>query len=171
MFISAECCDGDEGDLSFIDKKKTVKLQHGGLLFPFHTMPQNHPDSYKNIKYKYYDYTFHEKNAATFGYRRNPGMRLHAARDLYYNAGEPIFAITDGVVKRIADFYYDTWVIEIEHEYNYIKGYKLMVRYGEVKKETSILVKVGDTVERGQKIAEIGLLYDSKKKVECLHLL
>ena len=62
-------------------------------------------------------------------------------------------------------FLFIQWVIEIEHEYNYIKGYKLMVRYGEVKKETSILVKVGDTVERGQKIAEIGLLYNSKKKL------
>ena len=100
-------------------------------------------------------------NAATFGYRRNPGMRIHAARDLYYELNEPIYAIFGGIVTRKKSFYLDTWVIEIEHDFEYKKGHKLMVRYGEVDKN-KILVNVGDKVKRGQQIAEIGLLYDSK---------
>jgi len=112
----------------------------------------NHPDGYKN-----YDYTKNEKNSATFGYRRNPGMRIHAARDLYYEIDEPIYAIANGVVKRIKAFYWDTWVIEIEHEHQHVKGHNIMVRYGEVNKN-GVLVKVGDKVVRGQEIAKIGLL-------------
>ena len=137
--------------------KSYFKLETPGLLFPFRTIPLNHTDGFKNISYKVWNYELHETKAPTFGYKRNPGMRLHAARDLYYDINEPIYAIFDGIVKRKKLFYLDTWVIEIEHDYEYKKGYKLMVRYGEVNKN-NILVNIGDKVTRGQKIAEIGLL-------------
>lgn len=98
-----------------------------------------------------------ESNAATFGYKR-PDNRIHAARDLYFDVDEPIYAIDGGTVKQVSAFYYDTWVIEIEHDYEHVKGKKIMVRYGEVNKD-GILVKVGQRVEKGDKIAKIGLLF------------
>lgn len=128
------------------------------LLFSFRTIPLNHPDGFKTKAYKNFDYTLKEDNAATFGYKRgNPSVRLHAARDLYYEVDEPIYAIANGIVKNIQKFYRDTWVIEIEHEYQQIKGYNIVVRYGEVHKN-GILIKEGDRVIRGQQIAKIGLL-------------
>ncbi|WP_271783486.1 M23 family metallopeptidase [Aquimarina algiphila] len=170
LFISASCLvEDEEKDICYQilqhTKNKPVVLKHGGLLFPFKTMPLNHPDSLKNNSYTSWNYRLTEHKASTFAYRRKKNgkiVRLHAARDLYYDVKEPIYAIADGVVKRVAFFYYDTWVIEIEHEYEAkfakTKGHKIMVRYGEVKKGSAILVKVGDKVTRGQKIAEIGLL-------------
>ncbi|QXP58597.1 M23 family metallopeptidase [Olleya sp. HaHaR_3_96] len=164
-------CDNIENTGDIIDKDFLkgggFKLETPGLLFPFRKMPQNHPDSLKNAKYDSYNYHYNEKNAATFAYGRRSKktkkiVRLHAARDLYYDVNEPIYAIADGIVKRVAFFYYDTWVIEIEHEYEAkiakIKGHKMLVRYGEVKKGSAILVKEGEKVTRGQKIGEIGLL-------------
>ncbi len=112
---------------------------------------------------KPYDYTLHEHRAPTFGYRRGtPSIRLHAARDLYYDAEEPIYAIADGTTKRVYEFYLDTYAIEVEHNYEHVKGHKLYVRYGEVSKN-NILVKVGEEVKQGDQIAEIGLLYSKKK--------
>ncbi|WP_459212524.1 M23 family metallopeptidase [Aquimarina rhabdastrellae] len=132
------------------------EIEKAGLLFPFKSIPLNHPEGFKNDNYKPYDYTLHETKAPTFGYKRG-SSRIHAARDLYYEIGEPIYAIDDGVVKNVYSFYYDTWAIEIEHEYEYKSGYKLYVRYGEVSKN-NIKVKKGDIVKKGDKIAEIGLL-------------
>ncbi|MBE7661050.1 M23 family metallopeptidase [Tenacibaculum finnmarkense genomovar finnmarkense] len=137
-------------------------MKKGLLLFPFKTIPLNHPDGFKNDNYKKYNYTLEEDNAATFGYYRGTN-RIHAARDLYYELKEPIYTIYDGVVKNVYSFYLDTWAIEIEHDYEHKSGYKLYVRYGEVGKN-NILVKTGDKVIRGQQIAEIGLMYNSKKK-------
>ena len=128
----------------------------GSLLFPFKTMPFNHPESFKNRSYEYYDYTATETNATTFGYRRGSN-RIHAARDLYYDVGEPIYAITSGRVLRVSPFYWDTWVIEVEHDYEHVPGHKVVARYGEVNKN-NILVSVGDSIARGQKIGEVGLL-------------
>ena len=128
----------------------------GELLFPFKSMPLNHPDSLKNNDYANYDYTKSEANAATFAYRRGEN-RLHAARDLYYNEGEPVYAITSGKVLNVSSFYWDTWVIDIEHDYEHVEGHKIIVRYGEVSKD-DILVKKGDKVARGAKIGKVGLL-------------
>ncbi len=136
----------------------------GDLLFPFKTMPLNHPDSLKNSSYASYDYTKNEANAATFAYRRGSN-RLHAARDLYYDVGEPIYAITSGKVLNVSAFYWDTWVIDIEHDYEHISGHKIIVRYGEVNKN-NILVKKGDKVARGAKIGEVGLLTKDGKYIK-----
>jgi len=161
LFVEAECCEGEEGDISYIKKEKITKLQHGGLLFPFNSIPQNHPDNFKTKYYKPYNYRLTEHKASTFGVLRS-STRIHAARDLYSDVGESIYAIADGVVTDVHKFYRDTWRIEIEHEYEVkiskTKGHKMIVRYGEVKKGSAILVKIGDKVSRGQKIGEVGLL-------------
>lgn len=136
---------------SFLDNPIT-----GDLLFPFKTMPLNHPDSLKNSAYGYYDYTKNQSNATTFAYRRGSN-RLHAARDLYYEVGEPVYAITSGRVLNVSPFYWDTWVIDVEHDYEHVAGHKIIVRYGEVNKN-NIQVQRGDIVARGEKIAEVGLL-------------
>ncbi|MHA7059414.1 hypothetical protein ACWGOQ_0019460 [Aquimarina sp. M1] len=78
------------------DFENYFNLETPGLLFPFRTMPLNHTDGFKNKDYKDWKYRLHETNAPTFGYRRNPGIRIRAARDLYYELNEPIYAIFDG---------------------------------------------------------------------------
>lgn len=125
-------------------------------MFPFQSMPLNHPQNLKNETYAAYDYTNKEANAATFGYRRGKD-RIHAARDLYYDVDEPIYAIYGGTVKLVYKYYNDTYAIEIEHDYEYKKGFKLFALYGEVNK-SGILVKEGDIVKRGDPIAKVGLL-------------
>ncbi|WP_027392892.1 M23 family metallopeptidase [Aquimarina latercula] len=138
------------------DFENYLKLETPGLLFPFRSVPQNYPGHYKTKHYKKYDYTLHEKNAATFGFPRGSD-RIHAARDLYSKVNEHVYAIADGVVKASENFYMNTDVIVIEHDYEHIKGHNMIVRYGEVDKST-IEVKIGDKVKRGQKIAEVGQL-------------
>ncbi|MGY3793352.1 M23 family metallopeptidase [Aquimarina sp. 433] len=154
-------CESVENAGEMIDKefKSYFKLKTPELLFPFRSIPQNYPGNYKTKRYKDYDYTMHEKNAATFGFPRGSN-RIHAARDLYSKVNEHIYAIGDGVVKASENFYMNTDVIVIEHDYEYVKGYNMVVRYGEVDKNT-IKVKVGDRVKRGQKIAEVGQLIRS----------
>ena len=141
--------------LAFVRQMRRI-CEINSLIFPFHKLPLNHPEGFKNDKYTNYDYTLTEKNVATFGYKRGSN-RIHAARDLYYDIGEPIYAICDGIVKNVYAFYYDTWAIEIEHDYEYVQGHNLYVRYGEVSKH-NIMVKIGDKISQGDKIAEIGLL-------------
>ncbi|ATA67553.1 hypothetical protein CGC48_02250 [Capnocytophaga cynodegmi] len=132
------------------------------LIFPFKKIPLNHPKGFKNNSYKVYDYTLNESKSPTFGVVREGG-RLHAARDLYYDIGEPIYAIADGIVKDVYFYYYNTYAIVIEHDYEYKGGHRLIVLYGEVSKE-GIKVKVGDKVVQGQQIAEVGLLYNKKNE-------
>ncbi|MDG1333814.1 MAG: peptidoglycan DD-metalloendopeptidase family protein [Crocinitomicaceae bacterium] len=139
-----------------------LEVEKGGLLFPFQSIPLNHPDGYKNDSYKSYDYTKTEKNAACFAYKRGSN-RIHAACDLYYEVNEKIYAMDDGEVKSVKAFYYDTWAIEIEHEYEHVDGKKLYLRYGEVSKD-DIKVKVGDKVKKGDHIAKVGLLVPHVKQ-------
>lgn len=44
-----------------IDKefKRYFKLETPSLLFPFRTIPLNHPDGFKSDAYKPFDYTLH----------------------------------------------------------------------------------------------------------------
>ncbi|MHA7059416.1 M23 family metallopeptidase [Aquimarina sp. M1] len=157
LWLTTQCESVENtGEMIGKDFKSYFKLKTPGLLFPFRTIPLNHPDGFKNNFYTPFNYTLREYKAPTFGVLRS-STRIHAARDLYYELNEPIYSIADGVVKRVASFYWDTWVIEIEHEYQKKSGFNIMVRYGEVNKN-NILVKTGDKVVRGQKIAEIGLL-------------
>jgi len=41
-------------------------LKTPDLLFPFRTIPLNHPDGFKNDTYKIWNYELHEKKAPTF---------------------------------------------------------------------------------------------------------
>ncbi|MFK8267020.1 M23 family metallopeptidase [Capnocytophaga cynodegmi] len=156
----------------WVEQMKRV-FSNGELIFPFKKIPLNHPKGFKNDSYKKYDYTKDNTWAAPFGVARD-SVRLHAARDLYYEVGEPIYAIADGIVTSIHYYYDTTYAIVIEHDYEYKEGHKLIVLYGEVKGnvknkegkivERHILVNVGDKVVQGQQIAEVGLLYDSSDK-------
>jgi len=155
LWLQTECDECTIKEKEFL-KDGYFKLKTPELLFPFRTIPLNHPDGFKNDTYKVWNYELHEMKAPTFGVLRS-STRIHAARDLYYEVDEPIYAIANGFVKEIHSFYRDTWRIEIEHEYQHKKGYNIIVRYGEVNKN-GILVKVGDKVMRGQQIAKVGLL-------------
>ncbi len=139
--------------VAFVEQMRRMEKK---LIFPLSKIPLNHPQNFKNSDYKQYDYTIFSKTAAPFGQTRNTD-RLHAACDLYGTSGEPILAIADGTVISVSFFYYDTYQITIEHDFEIVKGHKLVVRYGEVHKN-NILVKTGQKVKQGQKIAEMGLL-------------
>lgn len=156
---------GDDSNIPnhFINETgEYLELEKGGLLFPFKSIPLNHKDGFKNDSYKSYEYSLTEKNAACFGYRRG-SSRIHAACDLYYEIDEPIYAMDDGKVLNVYAFYYDTWAIEIEHEYEHVEGKKMVLRYGEVSKN-DIKVKTGDTVKKGDQIGKIGLLVPHVKQ-------
>lgn len=88
-----------------------------------------------------------------FGYRVHPvyrNWRFHSGVDMPGRVGDPIYSTGDGVVEYIeksrARYGYGTQVL-INHGY----GYK--TRYAHLDK---ILVQKGDTVTRGQLIAEMG---------------
>lgn len=81
------------------------------------------------------------------------GVRRHAGCDLYASVGTEVRAMADGVVVNYALFYWDTYVIEIDHG-----GF--IVRYGEVRQPTTDERRsmVGTTVKRGQVIGHVGQL-------------
>ncbi len=88
-----------------------------------------------------------------FGYRTHPVLRrwkFHSGVDMPGRTGDPIYATGDGVVEYIENtrsrYGYGTQVL-INHGY----GYK--TRYAHLNK---ILVQKGDTITRGQLIAEMG---------------
>ena len=143
---------------AFLEQMRRVE---GGLFFPLRSIPYNHPDNFKTEAYKEYDYTDYTKRAAPFGCERDLD-RLHAACDLYTEVGEQIYSIADGKVLSVTKFYMDTWQITIEHDYELVPGYKMVVRYGEVSKSPGdIFVKQGEVVRKGQLIGKVGQLkYD-----------
>jgi len=135
-----------------------MKLIYGGedliesdIVFPFKNIPYNHPDGFKKATYKRYDYTVvAPDNVATFGYPRPKyENRLHAARDLYYDHGEPIYAMADSIVQSVSGYFRKTKQMTIEHEYEIKKGYKMVIRYAEIKNP---LFKAGQKVKKGEKI-------------------
>jgi GH24 family phage-related lysozyme (muramidase)/LysM repeat protein len=89
-------------------------------------------------------------------YRANrPGGRKHAARDLYVQAHTPIVAIAPGVVIKCEFFYCHTWQISIHHKTT--DGREFIALYGEVD-PSSTTVRIGDTVNQGQILADSGVL-------------
>lgn len=86
--------------------------------------------------------------------------RLHAGVDLYAPAGTIVRAVADGEVAESR--YFDLGVDQI----SIIHGH-LVVRYCEIRNR---LVKPGDRVERGQPIAEVGVLQKIKVPSNMLHL-
>jgi murein DD-endopeptidase MepM/ murein hydrolase activator NlpD len=89
-------------------------------------------------------------NASSFGWRIDPitGQHaLHEGIDFIADVGTPIFAAAGGVV--VAAEYHPQYgnMVEIDH------GNDFVTRYAHASK---LLVKVGEVVRRGRKIAEVG---------------
>jgi murein DD-endopeptidase MepM/ murein hydrolase activator NlpD len=85
-----------------------------------------------------------------FGWRIDPvngQSALHTGLDFPAAQGTPILAAAGGVV--VAQEYHTAYgnMVEIDH------GNDLVTRYGHASK---VLVKKGDLIKRGQKIAEVG---------------
>lgn len=88
--------------------------------------------------------------SSRFGWRQDPftGVStMHRGVDFAGNHGDPVIAVGTGVVtfSGVKDGY--GWVVEITHGDGYV------TRYAHHRKN---LVRVGDTVTRGQRIAEMG---------------
>jgi murein DD-endopeptidase MepM/ murein hydrolase activator NlpD len=85
-----------------------------------------------------------------FGWRIDPftgGSAIHEGLDFPAVSGTPIYAAAGGVV--VVQQFHSQYgnMVEIEH------GNDVITRYGHASR---VLVKSGDVVKRGQKIAEIG---------------
>lgn len=88
--------------------------------------------------------------SSEFGYRISPftGRReLHRGMDIANHVGTPIIAPADGVVTHSEKQWLIGNMISIDH------GYGMTTRYGHLDK---MLVKKGERVNRGQKIALMG---------------
>ena len=104
-----------------------------------------------------------ETGSRAFGSNRDGGSRAHAGCDLYYPVQTIIFAVADGkVIRGPYPFYCQTFALEIDHG-------SFIVRYGEIAKG-SALVKKGDKVKAGQKIAKVGHLVGITVPSDMLHL-
>jgi murein DD-endopeptidase MepM/ murein hydrolase activator NlpD len=85
-----------------------------------------------------------------FGFRRDPFTgrpALHAGLDFPADPGTPILAAAGGVISSVEVHPAYGNLVEIDH------GNRLVTRYAHVSR---FLVKQGDLVKRGQKIAEVG---------------
>ncbi len=89
-------------------------------------------------------------NASSFGWRIDPitGQHaLHEGIDFIADVGTPVFAAAGGVVI-FAEYHYQYGnMVEIDH------GNDFITRYAHGSK---LFVKVGDVVQRGRKIAQVG---------------
>ncbi len=74
--------------------------------------------------------------------------RPHRGVDVVAPRGAPVFAAAKGRVVFVAPNGDFGWMVEIDH------GFGLITRYAHVQRNPP--VKLGDIVERGQKIAEVG---------------
>ncbi len=89
-------------------------------------------------------------NSSSYGWRIDPfngNKAFHEGLDFTANTGTPIFAAADGIVavsERTPDY---GNLVKVDH------GAGLETRYAHASK---LLVKVGDRVIKGQKIAEVG---------------
>lgn len=85
-----------------------------------------------------------------FGWRIDPfngGRALHTGLDFQADTGTPILAAAGGVVVASEHHFAYGNMVEVDH------GNDLVTRYAHASK---LLVKKGDLVKRGQKIAEVG---------------
>jgi murein DD-endopeptidase MepM/ murein hydrolase activator NlpD len=86
-----------------------------------------------------------------FGYRTNPftGLtQMHEGLDISNRMGTPVIAPSNGIVSDVGNDNAVGKVILIFH------GFGMTSRYGHLSK---VLVKVGQRVKRGDKIAEVGM--------------
>lgn len=92
-----------------------------------------------------------------FASGRSNGTRAHAGVDFVAPHGTSVYAMTDGVVQRIALFYQNTYAIEVLNDDGSV------LRYCEVDPK----VKEGESVSQGQKI---GTILRANSGTEMLHL-
>jgi len=89
-------------------------------------------------------------SASSFGWRIDPfnGMQaMHEGIDFIADVGTPIFAAAGGLVTVAEVHHQYGQMVEIDH------GNDFITRYAHASK---LLVKAGDVVQRGRKIAEVG---------------
>ncbi|HHL40823.1 MAG TPA: M23 family metallopeptidase [Deltaproteobacteria bacterium] len=87
---------------------------------------------------------------SVYGYRKSPftGLRqMHTGIDIANRVGTPIIAPADGVVVKVGHKANIGKIVVLSH------GYGIKTLYGHLSK---ILVRVGQKVSRGEKIAEMG---------------
>lgn len=97
----------------------------------------------------------------SFGASRDNGNRAHAAIDFVIKANTPVYAMTQGKVTGIYNFYEGTDAIEVLNDDG------TTIRYGEIKAVSGI--KVGSVVTTGQMIAKI-IKNTSAQQSSMLHL-
>lgn len=85
-----------------------------------------------------------------FGANRAYG-RKHAANDLVEYPGNPVYAVANGTIIDVYEFYYGSLAVVIDHG-------SFVVRYGEIRHLWEGL-KIGDFVRAGQKIARVSFTY------------
>jgi hypothetical protein len=93
--------------------------------------------------------------AREFGAPRAGGARKHAGVDLVYDQGTTMYAIGDGVVLDVYEFYQGTWAMEVKHR-------DFIARYGEISPSGPIF-KPGFYTRQWQRLAFVG-------SIEMLHL-
>ena len=85
-----------------------------------------------------------------YGYRESPFtgiVSMHDGLDIVAHSGEPIYAPSDGVVTFVGQFPGYGKTIYIHH------GFGIETRYGHL---SEIFVRIGQKIQRGEKIAHIG---------------
>ena len=93
--------------------------------------------------------TFHL--SSSFGYRRDPvygGGEFHEGQDIATDRGNPVYATGDGVIET-AQFKFNGYGNEVVINH----GFGYLTRYAHL---STIIVKEGMTVHRGDKIGEVG---------------
>ena len=86
-----------------------------------------------------------------FGFRTNPftGLtQMHEGMDISNRVGFPVTAPADGIVSDIGSDWDHGKIVVISH------GFGMITRYSHLNK---VLVRVGQKVKRGDKIAEVGM--------------
>ena len=153
--VVVEGIDSPATNKKFLEENNFI-LKTPYLIFPL----KNKPLNYESTDFENYDFTEDQGDTmATYNANRS-GSRKHAARDLYTEALTEVVAMTKGRVLRVAYFYSGTYQVTIEHFYQHKEGYNLVLRYGEMDKDT-IKVKVGDIVEQGDILGKTGKLMKS----------
>jgi murein DD-endopeptidase MepM/ murein hydrolase activator NlpD len=89
----------------------------------------------------------------SFGCARDKGRRKHAGCDLYASIGTEVLAVEDGeIIQPVYFFYLGTYALEVKHASG------IVVRYGEIQKNTPKLWKAGDKVTAGEVLGFVGQL-------------
>ena len=180
LFVSAECCEGEEGDLSFKDKTSVTKLKTKGWQDPiidgeitlysygnkYSTVYKPRGSSFGSVRLKYKNKKLVPKN--------------HTGLDVFAEKGTVVRACLDGVVERIYGSssdgsYGKVLVIEVSSTDEFIMSKnKYSLKYkGEIEKHSSfntngkiylryahlqkIDVKAGDSVSAGDPLGLSGV--------------